>query len=68
MRARHSQPRATILLRPSEVAERTGISTSTLSKWRREGIGPLRPVVAEGRVIRYSVADVDRLGSKGVTR
>lgn len=49
------------VLTPREVAEILSISRSTLSSWRRLGSPPLRPVIAEGRVVRYARADVRRL-------
>ncbi|WP_426718024.1 helix-turn-helix domain-containing protein [Corynebacterium auriscanis] len=49
------------VLTPAEVAEILSISRSTLSSWRRLSSPPLVPVIAEGRVVRYSRADVRRL-------
>ena len=49
------------VLTPREVAEILSISRSTLSSWRRLPSPPLEPVIAEGRVVRYSRVDVRRL-------
>lgn len=49
------------VLTPREVAEILSVSRSTLSSWRRLPSPPLVPVIAEGRVVRYSRADVRRL-------
>ena len=49
------------VLTPREVAEILSISRSTLSSWRRLPSPPLEPVIAEGRVGRYSRVDVRRL-------
>jgi len=49
------------VLTPREVAEILSISRSTLSSWRRLPSPPLEPVIAEGRVVRYSHVDVRRL-------
>lgn len=49
------------VLTPVEVAEILSISRSTLSGWRHLSSPPLVPVIAQGRVVRYSRADVRRL-------
>ena len=49
------------VLTPRVVAEILSISRSTLSSWRRLPSPPLEPVIAEGRVVRYSRVDVRRL-------
>ena len=49
------------VLTPREVAEILSISRSTLSSWRRLPSPPLEPVIAAGRVVRYSRVDVRRL-------
>jgi excisionase family DNA binding protein len=46
------------LLTPQNVADRLGISTTTLSTWRSTKRYPL-PYVKVGRLVRYQVADVD---------
>ena len=44
------------LLTQAEVREITGLSDSTLERWRREGKGPR--FVRIGRSIRYKVSDL----------
>lgn len=45
------------LLRPTDLAERFGVSPSTLAKWRHEGRGPV--YVKLRGAIRYRAADVE---------
>jgi len=46
------------LLTPQDVADRLGVSTTTLSTWRCTKRYPL-PYVKIGRLVRYRVSDVD---------
>lgn len=46
------------LLTPQEVANRLGVSTTTLATWRCTKRYPL-PYVKVGRLVRYRQADVD---------
>ena len=46
------------LLRPQDVADRLGVSTTTLSTWRCTKRYPL-PYVKVGRLVRYRLADVE---------
>lgn len=46
------------LLTPQDVADRLGVSTTTLSTWRCTKRYPL-PYVKVGRLVRYRVEDVD---------
>jgi len=46
------------LLTPREVADRLGVSTTTLSTWRCTKRYPL-PYVKVGRLVRYRLADVE---------
>ena len=46
------------LLTPQDVADRLGVSTTTLSTWRCTKRYPL-PYVKVGRLVRYRLADVD---------
>lgn len=46
------------LMTPQEVANRLGVSTTTLSTWRCTKRYPL-PYVKVGRLVRYRVADID---------
>jgi excisionase family DNA binding protein len=56
-------PRATATAKPAEyitakqLAERLGLSRQTIDSWRYQGTGPRWRKL--GRVVRYSVADVD---------
>lgn len=45
-------------LRPEELAQRWGVATKTLAKWRSEGTGPLYIKLSTG-LVRYSIADVE---------
>ncbi len=47
------------VLTREEAAERCRVSTWTLMRWRRLGIGP-KPMRVGPRFIRYSAAEVDR--------
>lgn len=53
------------LLKPTEVAERLGVTLSTLEAWRCRGTGPNLPFVkmgtGRGAAIRYRSSDIDRL-------
>ncbi len=51
----HSKPN---LLTPQNVADRLGVSTTTLSTWRCTKRYPL-PYVKVGRLVRYRLADLD---------
>jgi predicted site-specific integrase-resolvase len=55
------------LMKCRQVAEVLGVSESTLSAWRRHGTGPIRPVISEGKTIRYSRTDIKRLIETGVS-
>ena len=47
-----------MLLSTAEAAERLGLSSSTLARWRRLGNGPL-PWIAVGKAaVRYDPADI----------
>lgn len=46
------------LLTPQEVANRLGVSTTTLSTWRCTKRYPL-PYVKVGRLVRYRQADIE---------
>jgi len=46
------------LLTPQDVADRLGVSTTTLSTWRCTKRYPL-PYVKVGRLVRYRLADVE---------
>ncbi len=46
------------LLTPQDVADRLGVSTTTLSTWRCTKRYPL-PYVKVGRLVRYRLADLD---------
>jgi len=46
------------LLTPKDVADRLGVSTTTLSTWRCTKRYPL-PYVKVGRLVRYRLADVE---------
>ncbi len=46
------------LLTPQDVANRLGVSTTTLSTWRCTKRYPL-PYVKVGRLVRYRLVDVD---------
>ena len=46
------------LLTPQDVADRLGVSTTTLATWRCTKRYPL-PYVKVGRLVRYRVADVE---------
>ena len=46
------------LLTPQDVANRLGVSTTTLSTWRCTKRYPL-PYVKVGRLVRYRLADVE---------
>lgn len=46
------------LLTPQHVADRLGVSTTTLSTWRCTKRYPL-PYVKVGRLVRYRLADLD---------
>ncbi len=46
------------LLTPQDVANRLGVSTTTLSTWRCTKRYPL-PYVKVGRLVRYRMADVE---------
>jgi predicted DNA-binding transcriptional regulator AlpA len=48
---------ATHFLRPSELAERLRLPTTTINYWRRMGTGP--PYLKTGRYVRYSWSDVE---------
>lgn len=50
--------RLNALLTPQEVAERLGVSTTTLSTWRSTKRYP-QPYVKVGRLVRYRLADVE---------
>ena len=42
---------------PEEVANLTGVSTKTLSRWRKIGKGPVYQQYMRGGAIRYPVAE-----------
>lgn len=46
------------LLTPQDVADRLGVSTTTLSTWRCTKRYPL-PYVKVGRLVRYRLSDLD---------
>ena len=46
------------LLTPQDVADRLGVSTTTLSTWRCTKRYPL-PYVKVGRLVRYRLADIE---------
>lgn len=46
------------LMTPQEVAERLGVSTTTLSTWRSTKRYPLA-YVKVGRLVRYRIGDVE---------
>lgn len=46
-----------VWLSPREAAERLGVSTMTLQRWRNIGRGP--KFGRRGQVVRYRVVDVD---------
>jgi len=50
--------KSTQLLTPQDVADRLGVSTTTLSTWRCTKRYPL-PYVKVGRLVRYRLADVE---------
>lgn len=58
------------LLKPTEVAERLGVTLSTLEAWRCRGTGPNLPFVklgvGRGGLVRYREADVDRVIAEGL--
>ncbi|HVN38494.1 MAG TPA: helix-turn-helix domain-containing protein [Myxococcota bacterium] len=45
------------LLTPDEVARRLRVSPRTVKDWRGEGCGP--PFIKLGRLVRYSVVDLN---------
>lgn len=47
----------TLFLTTREVAQRLGVSPSTLSRWRKQGIGP-DFVMFSSRTVRYSPASM----------
>ncbi len=49
------------LLRPQDVAELLNVSTATLSRWRRQGIGPRYHKFHKARtaIIRYAMEAVE---------
>lgn len=49
---------ANTLLKPQEVADRLGVSTTTLATWRCTKRYPLA-YVKVGRLVRYRAGDVD---------
>jgi|GEM_PF-1716954 len=53
------------LMKCRQVAEVLGVSESTLSTWRRNGTGPVQPVICEAKTIRYSRTDIKRLVETG---
>ena len=46
-----------VYLTPQQVADRFQVSTDTLKRMRRDGVGPVP--LKFGRLVRYRVADVD---------
>lgn len=44
------------LLDPAQLAERLRVSPNTIGNWRSSG--KITPAIAEGRVVRYVLADV----------
>jgi predicted site-specific integrase-resolvase len=58
------------LLKPSEVAERLGVSLATLEAWRCRGTGPNLPFVklgqGRGGLVRYRNRDVENVISNGL--
>jgi excisionase family DNA binding protein len=53
-----STPRKTALLTPAEVAERLGVSATTLATWRCTKRYPLS-YVKVGRLVRYRLVDLE---------
>jgi excisionase family DNA binding protein len=45
-------------LTTEELAERLGVSVTTVRTWRRDGLGP--PYIRVGSVIRYRETEVDK--------
>lgn len=53
-----SNPKQNTLLKPEQVAERLGVSTTTLATWRCTKRYPLA-YVKVGRLVRYRAGDVE---------
>lgn len=58
------------LLKPTEVADRLGVTLATLEAWRCRGTGPNLPFVklgqGRGGLVRYRESDVDRMVAEGL--
>lgn len=58
-----SRPATPDLLTPDEVAARLGVTRSTVTRWRRDGLLP-EPIRIGQNYVRYRKADIEHLLAK----